>query len=285
MKKQKSKDEFVTALIISSFSALTVFLFTPLHIYLTNLENYYFHTNILVLFLACLIISLLFICANTFILMKLKASFYKNSIVMLFLISLLFWFYCNILVWDYGLFTGTPFDWDNFTHRGIVDLIIYTIFFLLLFFKKKFIYRISKPISIMLILVQLVSLVFISTKKIQEDQNLTFFHRLDYDKKNIFSKDKNIIILVIDSFQTDLFQEIINKDKSFTKMLDGFTYFRNPSEALWLDRAKKTRNHHCIQTSPMDLVDAREFLHSESSVSNTPCGRCESHTTTGSAKS
>ena len=44
-----------------------------------------------------------------------------------------------------------------------------------------------------------------------------------------FSSDTNTIIIILDSYQSDIFQEIINEDEKYRDMFDGFTYYRNRS--------------------------------------------------------
>jgi hypothetical protein len=42
-----------------------------------------------------------------------------------------------------------------------------------------------------------------------------------------FSKNKNVIILILDTFESDVFQKIISENESYQKIFDGFTYFRD----------------------------------------------------------
>ena len=54
-------------------------------------------------------------------------------------------------------------------------------------------------------------------------------YAIGYDDATMFefSKEQNVIILVLDMFQTDIFQEIIDEDNEYREMFDGFTYYRN----------------------------------------------------------
>jgi hypothetical protein len=52
-------------------------------------------------------------------------------------------------------------------------------------------------------------------------------YTVDQSSKFNFSSRKNVIILVLDAFQTDVFQEIINEDNYYKDIFTGFTYFRN----------------------------------------------------------
>jgi len=50
---------------------------------------------------------------------------------------------------------------------------------------------------------------------------------LNEESKYVFSQDKNVIVVVLDTFQTDVFQELINENPGYKKDFAGFTYFRN----------------------------------------------------------
>ena len=42
-----------------------------------------------------------------------------------------------------------------------------------------------------------------------------------------FSPDTNVIIIILDTYQSDIFHEIIQEDEKYKDMFDGFTYYRN----------------------------------------------------------
>jgi len=63
----------------------------------------------------------------------------------------------------------------------------------------------------------------LQSPKIQGKSKLTF----DMREKYVFSKKKNVIVLVLDTFQSDAFQEIMNQEPNYGKIFRDFTYFRN----------------------------------------------------------
>ncbi|MBU1086531.1 MAG: LTA synthase family protein [Candidatus Omnitrophica bacterium] len=231
MNKLNSKDKLSIALSTSCFLGLTVFLFTPLNVYLTNLDNFNFYTNAWVLLIHSLTISGLFIAISSLILISRKASKFKNLIAILFTLAFFIWFFGNILVWDYGLFCGIPIHWNDYNYRGIIDLVIYIFLLILLIFKKDSVYTLAKKTSIFLIIIQLISLALLAfTNKQKVSDNIS--QKLDYSQQFTFSKNKNIIILVLDTFQTDFFQEIISQDEFDKKIFNDFTYFRNATSGF-----------------------------------------------------
>jgi hypothetical protein len=79
--------------------------------------------------------------------------------------------------------------------------------------------------SIALIVVQILSVsqLWISMPKDQSFKQ----QESNADTMFLFSKHINVIILVLDTFQSDIFQDIILEDADLIASFDGFTYFRN----------------------------------------------------------
>jgi hypothetical protein len=57
--------------------------------------------------------------------------------------------------------------------------------------------------------------------KLAEDQGAA------YQSIYQFSPEKNVLIIVLDGFQGDVFQEIIDESPQYRKRFDGFTYYRD----------------------------------------------------------
>jgi len=75
-------------------------------------------------------------------------------------------------------------------------------------------------------LIQIISTVFIAVQAPEEPSFKKYFID-DSPNKFIFSSQKNVIMLILDQFQTDVFQEIIDEDSYYKDIFTGFTYFRN----------------------------------------------------------
>jgi hypothetical protein len=56
-------------------------------------------------------------------------------------------------------------------------------------------------------------------------------YMVDERDKFVFSAEKNVIIVVLDSFPTDVFMEIVRHNPRVAKPFDGFTHFRNSLSA------------------------------------------------------
>ena len=216
------KDISATEVIVSLFLACSWCFFGPLNIYLLNLHSFstpYSHLLLLTLLLAIIILTLLLVAIAL-----LPAKIYPKLSCLLFALAFLFWLQGNILVWDRGIWSEIFVSVSNNIFLIILDLLIYlgVIWFILA--KSAFWYPMLKPLSIAFILVQLTSFILFSSAK----QDYSFQkYTVQQEQKYNFSPRKNIIVMVLDAFQTDIFYEIILRDKGYQEMLDGFTYYRN----------------------------------------------------------
>ena len=212
----------VLSFFVSLFFALTLFVFGSAHIYYTNVLEFPF--TYLDIFMRIMLLVVVVTLSMTIIMTLLFESAHKKSISIIFIISFLLWFQGNILVWNYGPLDGREIVWGNYKYYGYIDGLIWGICILFAVFKSKIVYKFALRLSIVFIIIQLSSIgiaYYKSPKPSFKD------YVLDESRKFTFSKKKNVIILVIDSFQSDIFQELINENSDYSTTLDGFTYFRN----------------------------------------------------------
>ncbi|KJS12091.1 MAG: hypothetical protein VR67_11515 [Peptococcaceae bacterium BRH_c8a] len=217
-----SKKAFNTICVVLFFS-LTTLLFGPLCIYLNNVNEFSFLlSDVWFILLGIALVCIIFL---TLIIFLIKNSFHKSIISLLFSIALMLWLQGNILVWDYGVLDGKEINWDNYKIYGFIDSVAWVLFLSVAFKKRVYIYKVAAKLSIALILIQTFTLF------------LTWFQnpdQPDWKKYSIngeqiynFSSKKNVIILVLDTYQSDIFQELINEHHDYLDIFKGFTYYRN----------------------------------------------------------
>jgi hypothetical protein len=149
---------------------------------------------------------------------------YKRVLSCVFVLAVLLWLQGNVLLWDYGHLDSADIPWEDKYVYGIIDAAIWFSLLAVALLRPESINKIAYKLGIALIFVQLVSLVLIS---IRTTAPSWAEYTEDGGPKFSFSSGENIIILVLDSFQTDIFQEILLEDESYGEIFDGFTYFRN----------------------------------------------------------
>ncbi|NSW92672.1 MAG: sulfatase-like hydrolase/transferase, partial [Firmicutes bacterium] len=217
------REKCITTLCAASLFSLTVLFFGPSYLYFTNiLEFPYLFSDVWYLFAS---ISLLCILVISAILLPLKSSIHRKAVSLLFAFAFLLWLQGNILVWNYGVLDGKEIPWNNYKIYGFIDTAVWLVVVTFTFIKSNFIYNLIKKISIGLILIQIVSTAVVWYQAPEQPEWKRY--ALSEESKYNFSSEKNVIILVLDTFQTDIFQELINEHPEYSNTFQGFTYFRN----------------------------------------------------------
>ena len=108
---------------------------------------------------------------------------------------------------------------------GIIDSLLWFALVSFAILKSDLVFKISRFLSIVLIAVQLLSVsqIWISMPKDQSFKQ----QESNADTLFLFSEHVNVIILVLDTFQSDIFQDIVREDPDLKASFEGFTYFRN----------------------------------------------------------
>lgn len=215
--------KFPTALSAAFLFSLTLCFFGPSQLYWTNLSYFgYFYSQLLPYSISSSVFVGVLV---AFILVRLRGAFHQKAVSCIFAVGLLLWVQGNILVWNCGALDGRNIIWEDFLYRGLLDSAVWVAVIGVCFFKDAFIYRHIRLGCFLLIVVQLITLGITYTNA--SPQPLCKYYTVSDKNKFDFSKEKNVIILVLDAFRSDIFQEIIREDSSYADIFEGFTFFRN----------------------------------------------------------
>ncbi|MCX7030943.1 MAG: sulfatase-like hydrolase/transferase [Spirochaetes bacterium] len=220
-----SKKNTTTIFLSVSLFVLSLFLFTPARISIGNFMEFTFpfHESMLCFLAVSLVLILIFFAAVLLVSRHQKTC--RIIVSMLTVSAFLLWLQGNILVWQYGVLDGKDIEWDTFINYGIIDSVLWTALIAFAIFKADLVFRISRFMSIVLIIVQLIS-VSVLWFSMPKDQS---FKRQESntDTLHLYSEHINVIVLVLDTFQSDIFQDIVMENTDLEASFDGFTYFRN----------------------------------------------------------
>ncbi len=160
----------------------------------------------------------------TFLLVLLPKKLLKFIISILLLLSLLIWVYVECFSVSYGPLDGSVIDFNHFKQRGYIEVIIFGFALLMaLFFHRFFIKHL--PFVVLLVLIGQLVFTFINVyqeplgmNKIlirdqEEDMDIEFYK---------YSSDKNIILIVLDAFGSEYFQQALIENPSIADNLEGF---------------------------------------------------------------
>ncbi len=205
--------------------SLTVLFAGPSYLYFRNiLQIPYYYTDMFWNFAAY---ALLAGAVLTVVLLFLKGKVHQRAAAGVFALGLLFWIQGNFLVWDYGVLDGRRIYWRYYVLEGIVDSTIWIAVLTIVMIKARFFYRHIAWASVALIVIQGGGLAAEIFKAPEEPEWKSYSVGYNDETMFEFSREQNVIILVLDMFQPDLFQEIIEEDPEYGKLFDGFTFYRN----------------------------------------------------------
>jgi hypothetical protein len=207
---------------------LNFFIFVPYTIYHGNIGE--FDIPLKSIFSYFIIPGILLVSVLIVIgLFLLSKNLYERYISLLFIFGLLIWLQGMVVVWRYGELDGRGINWGENLWKGWIDGTLWIMLFILawLFYKKVF--KISSFGSIMLISLQLIYLIITSVQnpKIWRNDERYLLQGAPSSEIFEFSSKQNVIHIILDEFQSDIFQEIIDEDvEYYYSKLAGFTFFK-----------------------------------------------------------
>ncbi len=143
----------------------------------------------------------------------------------------------NWFVWEYGSFDGSPIDWSANSRRGIFEVAFWIAALALALAKPEWIRAHAVRIVAVVVALQLAALAGLVhqnapfDEKTDSEVSLTHLEGTTQlsliQSVSLYSRDRNAIIIVLDSLQSDLFAEVLRSPELLAAMPPGFTYFRN----------------------------------------------------------
>jgi hypothetical protein len=219
-------NEKIKVSIAASFLlSLTLFFFGPANLYYTNIrEMPFLFSNIWYYILAgSLVVGL-----SLFILLRwLKGPYHTKVSTLVFALGFLFWIQGNVLVWDYGLLDGHEIIFENYFWNGVIDSLAWIGILIAGVLYSKRLYRHIAVLCSLLLIAQAAGLMATAYSAPEEPEWKNLQHFPDHKKMYEFSTKMNVIIIILDTFQSDIFQEIIDENPEYSNMFYGFTYYRN----------------------------------------------------------
>lgn len=234
------KSNLWQSILLATSLSTQVFLIAPIYILITNYSEFsisIFELGKLIFPLTLAAITVLFFFIYFF---KRKNMTLIPSILLAVGIYLYFQFY--FFVWDYGIFDGSAILWSDKNNVLLIEVpaIILLILFAVYSSKRRKLFS----YGLILLAVLFFGETFITALKCtQHDHDISLLKtnspknsaKLDYfhagEKRlalaNMLSKEKNVIIILIDTLQSDIFEKIIKKHQALKNEFKGFVFYRN----------------------------------------------------------
>lgn len=213
---------------IAAALSIQIFIFTPLELYLRNFDE--MHISIGNTIELCMIPTLMLFLTIVLISGFGTLKFKKRLTVLMSILIILVWLQGNILLWDYGTLDGQPIDWTKNTWQGRVDISIWILILSFgLFFWSKFDKQIVR-IAIAVFFILFIAMIYLLyenryeiLKTIAADQ-----HDNSLEELYKFSSKNNILHIVLDGLQADVFHDLLNIPNigaAYRSQFKGFIFY------------------------------------------------------------
>ena len=217
------KNSFGEIVAAASLPAFTLFLFGPILVFLTNADQ--FPIGLSALLPVQLLLALAVLAVLAALLIVVPRRFRPVSLLLVAAVGFLSWLQGEMIIWRYGVLDGTGIAWHRHFFKGIIDGSIWCATLVAVLAFRRRVRPLVGRISLLLLLVQAGTslLLFVrapSAWKAISEPGLVV-HRY------AFSSEANVLILILDEFQSDIFAEIVRQDPGLARPLDGFTFFRD----------------------------------------------------------
>jgi hypothetical protein len=145
-----------------------------------------------------------------------------------------FWIQSNFLVGNYGFFLGGEVDWDKNSYLLVPEVLIATVLILTVYRKWSWWQSNLLFLCFLLPLLSALQLFSSSPESLDSSDPEDQIKYVINDRGLLdFSREQtNVIVLIVDSFQSDVFQELYSEGEVSNEVFDGFTFFRNATSSF-----------------------------------------------------
>ena len=224
--RESDVNRFTTLVLGVVFALFPVLLYLPGSIYLTNTGEFSLRPGDLVLiFLPAFLFSAVIGVGLVSIFPKVTR---RHLVALTFALGLLFWLQGSILVWQYGVFDGRDVQWDEHRINGLIDSPFWLLLIAFSLSMPAVFIRLCRPAAIVILGIQTTLLLYGASVDLSKPDDPTVRNfTIDTSQKYAFAENTNVILIVLDAFQSDVFLEIVSDSPEYAAPLEGFTYFKN----------------------------------------------------------
>lgn len=211
----------------------TFFIFAPLEVYFSNIDDIWFGIGDFILYLAIGFIAffsagmLLDVCGC-----KYFSKIWNYIVYTIFLITLALYIQGNFLKNDYGQLDGQPIDWSMYRDKGIISVSVFVAVFLigivlLYVLKQNKALKMARTIGWCMLILQVYTLVMACVInngfKDKGGYIVTSENETEYSSKN------NLIVLIVDAFDSRVMNDLLESDfcDEIDDAFEGFTFYKN----------------------------------------------------------
>jgi hypothetical protein len=202
-------------------------IFGPANVYFSNAHFFAYPLEMMLVPLLGASVAAIFV--FTLILVSLPNRLFPGAVALTVMLGAVTWIQGNFLLWDYGVLQGATIKWEEGRKWAWLGVILWLSGLASgLRWRQKISDR-AQVLAGFLILLQFTVLVinWARLPPLPAHQR----YGIDFSRVFEFSPRENVIVLMLDSFQSNTFAELLEEYPEFREEFDGFTYYRNTTSA------------------------------------------------------
>ncbi len=137
------------------------------------------------------------------------------------------WAQGNWFVWSYGSFDGSPIDWSEHSGKGMLEVALWVSVMMLTLIKPGWVCARARRIAAIVFALQLTAIAGQIYQNAPLPAKPYSVKPASIQNVGLYSRELNVIIIVLDGLQSDFFSEAIQDPDLRDAMPPGFTYYRN----------------------------------------------------------
>lgn len=229
--------KLIPAYIISFVISFMFFIYEPVTMYATNVDDFWFDlsqlfSSTIVLFLISFVTISLIYTLIYLINKKLSTKLYVYNFIIIisFIIFLCLYIQGNYLIGNLPPLDGTSINWNNYKAENIISLVIFILIILieLVVCKKFSLEKNVKLCGYVTLAVFAMLTVSLCTSLATKDVFISK-KSLSITEKNIntASNNKNFFMLVVDAVDSVEFEKVLTTHKQYKDTFNDFTYYKD----------------------------------------------------------
>lgn len=252
-------EKILTSFLVLFLLTSIILFYGTVDTFIKNHMEFDYNLQNLISFNFFLIFKIILISLSILVFIPIKN--FKRIICAIFSVSILLWLEGAFIGWQFGALDGSLINWNSKLLLSITEIIIWVSVIVISIIKYKSLFKHLKIYSIILLAVLWVLIAnqyylnkTINMQEVYRKDTLEIDESVFFD----FSAKKNIIMIVVDEFQSDLFFTLLKENENYYYDFNGFEYFPNTlSTYPWTNCS--IPNILTGQTFP-NLANYRKFL-------------------------